>query len=151
MSHITQEQRYVTECLKNEGKSLRCIGAIIGKSASSICKELKRNCDRRKGEYRAELAQRHSIKRRKSKPHSVTFTEEMKSRVAGLIERKFSPEVDARERLGDMEIDLMVGARHKGALVTINDRTAGTVHIRKVETKEAKAVAEAAIDALTPL
>jgi IS30 family transposase len=58
-------------------------------------------------------------------------------------------EVGDRKRAGDMEIDLVLGK--KGALVTMNDRAAGTVHIRKVSSKKADEVAKAAIDALAPL
>jgi len=60
-------------------------------------------------------------------------------------------EVEKRERLGDYEIDLVIGAGHKGALVTMNDRASGLVHIRKVSSKGAEEVAEKAIEALRPI
>ena len=30
--------------------------------------------------------------------------------------------VDLKQRLGDFEIDTVIGSNHKGALITINDR-----------------------------
>ena len=219
MSHITEEQRYVIERMSNAGYSQRAIAVAIGKAASSVCRELKRNRDKR-GPYKADQGQRICLTRKRKKPRRITFTDEMKARVAALIKRKFSPEqivgrsrlegipcvshetiyrwiwrtkkrgsslykhlrnrgrryqkrggdkssrarmpgrvdislrpeiVNRRERLGDLEIDLVIGAGHKGALITINDRVAGTVIIRKVENKEAHRVADAVIEALMPI
>ncbi len=45
--------------------------------------------------------------------------------------------VEKKERLGDLEIDLVIGKNHKGALLTINDRATGCLKMGKVETKEA--------------
>jgi IS30 family transposase len=47
-----------------------------------------------------------------------------------------------------LEIDTVIGKNHKGALVTINDRKANTVKIRKVNSKQAEDVKKATIDAL---
>ena len=33
--------------------------------------------------------------------------------------------VDKKDRIGDLEIDLVIGKDHKGALLTINDRATG--------------------------
>jgi IS30 family transposase len=49
--------------------------------------------------------------------------------------------VDKKERIGDLEIDLVVGKDHKGALLTINDRAAGLLFMGKMDTKESQAVA----------
>jgi len=56
--------------------------------------------------------------------------------------------VEEKTRLGDLEVDTVIGANHKGALVTINDRCTGMVKIRKVKSKEASVVKEAIIEAL---
>ena len=45
--------------------------------------------------------------------------------------------VDKKERFGDLEIDLIIGKRHKEALLTINDRATGFLIMGKVESKEA--------------
>lgn len=48
--------------------------------------------------------------------------------------------VDKKERIGDLEIDLVVGKDHKGALLTINDRATGMLRMAHVESKEAKEI-----------
>lgn len=59
-------------------------------------------------------------------------------------------EVDQKQRVGDFEIDTVIGKGHKGALVTINDRMTGIVLIRKVACKGAEHVLEATMEALSP-
>ncbi|HDP74700.1 MAG TPA: hypothetical protein ENN49_02295, partial [Bacteroidales bacterium] len=58
MSHITREQRYTIEVLLSRGESLTFIAETIGKSKSVVSREIRRNCDKRNGHYRSELAQR---------------------------------------------------------------------------------------------
>lgn len=36
-------------------------------------------------------------------------------------------EVEDKQRFGDLEIDLVIGKDHKGALLTINDRATGVL------------------------
>ncbi len=47
------------------------------------------------------------------------------------------PIVDSKERIGDLEIDLVIGKKHKQALLTINDRATGILIIDKVLSKQA--------------
>ena len=58
------------------------------------------------------------------------------------------PEVELRERFGDLEIDLIIGKDHKGAILTINERATGMASLRKLEGKDAEQLALAAIDCL---
>src|SRR5690554_918641 len=58
------------------------------------------------------------------------------------------PEVELRERFGDLEIDLIIGKDHKGAILTINERATGMARLRKLEGKDAEQLALAAIDCL---
>jgi IS30 family transposase len=58
--------------------------------------------------------------------------------------------VDARERIGDWEIDTIIGKKHKGALLTLVERKTKFTLIRKLPTKRADLVAEAATDLLNP-
>ncbi len=48
--------------------------------------------------------------------------------------------VDRKKRIGDLEIDLIIGKDHKGALLTINDRATGMLKIGHIENKSAKEV-----------
>jgi IS30 family transposase len=52
------------------------------------------------------------------------------------------PIVEERSRLGDLEMDLIIGKDHKGALLTINDRATGKLYMRKIKSKEAKEIEE---------
>ena len=58
--------------------------------------------------------------------------------------------VEEKQRFGDFEIDTLIGSHHKEALVTINDRKTGIVKIKKVASKEAEVVANAAIEVMMP-
>jgi len=50
--------------------------------------------------------------------------------------------VDKKERIGDLEVDTIIGKDHKGAIVTINDRATGMLKMSLVSSKDAKAVAQ---------
>ena len=56
--------------------------------------------------------------------------------------------VEAKERLGDLEVDLVIGKNHNKALLTINDRATGMLYMDLVNTKEAKEVAAKIIELL---
>ncbi len=56
--------------------------------------------------------------------------------------------VDRKERFGDLEIDLVIGAGHKGALLTINDRATGMLKMKHIGNKEAKTIKNSAIGLL---
>lgn len=56
------------------------------------------------------------------------------------------PEVELRERFGDLEIDLIIGKNHKSAILTINDRATGLGRLRKLNGKDAQQLATATID-----
>jgi len=61
------------------------------------------------------------------------------------------PEIVAKkERIGDIEIDLVIGANHQHALLTIVERSTGFAWIRKLESKNATMVSTQIIDALRP-
>ena len=57
-------------------------------------------------------------------------------------------EVEKRERFGDLEIDTIIGKDHQGAILTINDRATGYLKMKKVASKEAEGVKQAALDLL---
>lgn len=51
-------------------------------------------------------------------------------------------DVNRRSRYGDCQVDLIVGANHKGGLLTLNDRKTCIVRIRKIESKNSKYIAK---------
>jgi IS30 family transposase len=56
--------------------------------------------------------------------------------------------VDRKQRIGDLEIDLVIGKDHKGALITINDRSTEMLFMDKINNKEAGTVEAKAIELL---
>ncbi len=58
--------------------------------------------------------------------------------------------VDAKERVGDWEIDLVVGHGHNGALVTIVERFTKFTVSKRVNDKSAASVTQATIELLLP-
>jgi len=58
--------------------------------------------------------------------------------------------VEQRERYGDWEADLVIGAGHHQALVTLNERKSRYTIIGKVVRKTAESVSDAMISLLTP-
>ena len=92
------------------------------------------------------LALRHHKHRRKRRgvrerrgsiPHQVSI--ELRPEVANL-----------RQRYGDWEADLVLGARHSQALVTINERKSRYALITRVASKHAAGVGRAIVDELAP-
>jgi len=64
--------------------------------------------------------------------------------ITGRVDIKHRPTiVKARERFGDLEVDLIIGKNHKGAILTINDRASGVLKMCKVPSKEAEVVSKA--------
>jgi transposase, IS30 family len=56
--------------------------------------------------------------------------------------------VEAKERIGDLEIDLVIGKDHDGALLTVNDRATGMLKMAKIDSKEATVVQAKLIEIL---
>ena len=59
--------------------------------------------------------------------------------------------VDDKKRVGDWEIDTVIGKNHQGAIVTVVERKTLFTVAALVESKQADAVTAATIDLLTPL
>ena len=92
MGHLTLEQRYTIQVLREEKLSQQAIANRIGKDKSVVSREIRRNADKRNGTYKAELAQRKYTERMASKPKACKFTEEMKTMVDKLLANDYSPE-----------------------------------------------------------
>jgi IS30 family transposase len=87
--------------------------------------------------------------RRKKKYKRRCVTEDRRGKLTNTKSIHDRPqEVDRRSRYGDYEVDLIVGANHKGGLLTMNDRKTGLVKIRKIEGKNSKQIAKLIVAAL---
>jgi IS30 family transposase len=219
MKHLTIEQRYTISVMLQKGHTQKEIADTIGKHKSTVCREIRRNCDARSGEYRHELAQRKCDKRHQNKRKKLRFTEPVKAYVDTWLKKDYSPEqitgraklenvecvsheriyqyvwadkkakgslfthlrrkgrkyrkrgsakdsrgiikdrvdiskrpaiVDEKIRLGDLEIDTMIGKNHQGAILTINDRVSSYVWMAKLNGKNADELAMKAVEILQP-
>ena len=59
--------------------------------------------------------------------------------------------VDQRQRIGDWEVDTVVGKGHHQAIVTLTERKSRLALLRKVDRRTAEMVSEAVIDLLHPI
>jgi IS30 family transposase len=59
--------------------------------------------------------------------------------------------VESKQRIGDIEVDTMVGSHHRGALVTMVDRKSKLTFIRRVPNKTAAEVTRAMVQCLSKI
>ena len=59
--------------------------------------------------------------------------------------------VDTRKRLGDWEVDTIIGKGHRHAIVSLTERKSRLALLKKVERKTAQAVADAVIELMKSL
>lgn len=87
---LSQEERIKIEVLYHKGFSLSAIGREIGRSPSTVCREIKRNGGRRYHSSRAELLCR---KRHHLKPKRLIFVRKLRVFVARMLKEGQSPEI----------------------------------------------------------
>jgi IS30 family transposase len=208
VSHLTIEEREVIARLHCQKVSQKEIAQELGRSPSTICRELQRNKKARR-DYGSHLAQQQACQRRANRPLTRRMENpELLAKVSRTLEENWSPEqisgrlreetgkpvvsrqtiynylnclkanhphrramrrkgrryrsrkdgvrnskipnrvpiskrpqcVEARKRLGDWELDLVVGTNHSGYLITAVDRRSGYMRIRKVANKRSRTV-----------
>lgn len=92
MGHLTLEQRYTIQVLLKEGLNQSLIAQRLNRDKSVIQREIKRNCDLRSGEYKADLADKKCSNRHKTKNKHIRFTSDIKCFTESLIREDHSPE-----------------------------------------------------------
>ena len=93
MKHLTREQRYIISKLKGKNHTNKYIAEIIGVDKSTISRELKRNSDKRSGQYNFDLADRKAKKRQELKKRKEVFLPCQKGIIKYyLAELQYSPE-----------------------------------------------------------
>jgi len=224
---LSPEQRYTIECLLKESYKRKHIAKAINRSESTICRELKRNINKRgkhAGKYCAKRAQEKADNRHKQKPKHNRLTEyHLKYIREKLKDDKWSPEyisergkllhgdfvshetiynyiwmckasnkkkysndkdlhkylrhhkrrqkrknskqnkgcipnrksiekrpriANERRRIGDLEVDLMMGSNHKPGLIVITDRKTIETKLIKITTKKAEVISSKIIEKL---
>lgn len=96
---LTQGERYVIARMRASHKSLREIGRCLGRSASTISREVRRNrCVHDEG-YRAEKAHSRAMVRRGKSRKNSQYSQQEWEQVRALLRRKWSPKQISGRRL----------------------------------------------------
>jgi transposase, IS30 family len=91
--YLDREERYELARLRECGLSVRQIAARLGRSPSTVCRELARNADPRTGGYQPERAHRLAWERqRRPKPSKLSLHPVLRGQVQRLLDRRYSPE-----------------------------------------------------------
>jgi transposase, IS30 family len=91
--YLSREERYEIARLRDAGQSIRVIGVLMGRSASTICRELARNAAPRTGAYQPEQAHRMAWDRqRRPKPSRLSQHPRLRAEVQRMLKRRYSPE-----------------------------------------------------------
>lgn len=93
-TQLTENERYQIDALKKAGFNQKEIAKQIGRSPSTLCRELKRNKGLRG--YRPKQAQRFAVKRRKTARKARKITLEIRLCIEILIRQELSPEQVAK-------------------------------------------------------
>jgi len=95
---LSEGERYAITNGLRRGDSLRGIAQILGRAASTISREIKRNATRHDGHYRAEKAQQYAVARRRRSRRNSQYSQQDWDEVARLLRRKWSPQQIAGRR-----------------------------------------------------
>lgn len=96
-THFTLFERECLQEMRKEGKTFREIGEILGKDASSVCREYNRNFSKKKKRYNAWRATTLYIIRRKSSVRTPAIQKgsELYQFIVECLKKYWSPEVIA--------------------------------------------------------
>lgn len=97
MAHIHKKQRYTIYRMLLNGKTQKEIAAMLGRDKSVISREIKRNRDKRSGQYYYKQAQKKCEDRKKNRTYKERFTPEIQAQVEKRLKDKLSPEQIAGE------------------------------------------------------
>jgi IS30 family transposase len=91
--YLDREERYELARLREAGLSVRAVAARLGRSPSTVSRELARNACPRAGGYQPERAHRLAWERqRRPKPSRLAQHPELRQAVQALLHRRYSPE-----------------------------------------------------------
>ena len=91
-TQLTRDDRHDIGALRSLGAGYREIGRLLGRSASTILREVRRNRYKTDGSYKARHAHSMSRGRRRSARQGTNFTHAQLRRVEQLLRQDFSPE-----------------------------------------------------------
>ena len=171
-NQLTQTERYQIYALRKANKNPTEISRVLGRHKSTIYRELKRNLGKRG--YRAVQAHQFAVERHMSRDRRRNILKDkskagdlhthLRSRKKrkkrygsqnrrGMILNRVSIEkrpavVDQRSRIGDWEIDTIIGAHHQGVLLSLVERKSRLCLIARLANKSAQEVERTTINLL---
>ena len=89
---LSPEERSIIGWLRQRHWSLRQIADLMGRSPSTISREIRRNCTRQDGGYRAVSAQSRCNVRRRSSREGSKYSRQQWSHVRQKLKQRWSPE-----------------------------------------------------------
>lgn len=96
--YLQEEERLRLADLRREGHTIRRIAAMLGRTPSTISRELRRGTDPTSGRYRPHEAHRRAMARRRiSRPSRLSQDGELRDWVQQRLLRRWSPEQISRE------------------------------------------------------
>ena len=88
--HLSLAERHYIEIEHKAGTSMNQIAKALGRSQSTLSREISRNTGQRG--YRHKQAHRLAEQRHKTKPKAVKLTDEVKPLIDGYVKQDWSPE-----------------------------------------------------------
>ena len=88
-SQLTQQERYGLELMRKQGQTLRDIAKVMGRSHTTLSRELQRNTGPRG--YRHHQAQGFANQRQQTKPKAVKLTEPVVQYIQEKLQARWSP------------------------------------------------------------
>ena len=91
--YLSEDDRVRIADLRRAGLGVRAVAGQLGRSPSTVSRELRRNCEPRSGQYRPFAAQRLAARRR-ARPGRGKLNADpvLRQFVAGRLEKRWSPE-----------------------------------------------------------
>ena len=140
-------QEYVEEGIKKDYSPEQIVG--IAKRDNIECVSHERIYQHLWGDKKKGGTLYLHLRTRGKKYRNRGASKDKRGIIPGRVSIENRPEVvNQKKRFGDWEVDTIIGANHKGAIVTMNDRVTGLLRMRKVERKEAELVKNAIIEVL---
>jgi IS30 family transposase len=91
--YLDREERYEIARLRESGLPVRQVAARLGRSPSTVSRELRRNAAPRTGDYQPERAERLAWERqRRPKASKLARDPVLRAEVQGMLNRRYSPE-----------------------------------------------------------
>ena len=139
-----KEQKWSPELISEKGK--QAYGNFV--SHETIYAYIWMTKKSNKKEY-SEDKELHKYLRHSKRYTKRSKTKQNRGKIPNRTPMSERPKiVEQRSRLGDLEVDLMMGTKHRPGLIVITDRTTIETDLIKTNTKEAKTIADKIINKL---